>query len=158
MQPKRDLSNFIKWVGLFLLFFFPKGFCCPILNDTDQASSAGCLVVKDNSVLLVRGWNRKVAPPGGKREPNESAKCTAYRETIEETGMKAIPANLLATFDTGFNLYACKLDPSEQIPKISRPLEVRSIIWLSPYDFSTETWRYPDQGDRIKELLSIPLK
>ena len=103
---------------------------CPYSDTGDQAPSAGCFAVSNGELLLVQGLNGKISPPGGSSKFDESAQCTAYRETWEETGLRLRPGDLLMTFDTGFKLYECdvlgdsgEIDPSSQ-------MEVRDAFYL----------------------------
>ncbi len=51
---------------------------------------AGCVIFKDNKVLLVRGKNgTKFKFPGGHINDDETIKDAAIRETVEEIGVKA---------------------------------------------------------------------
>lgn len=60
--------------------------CIPTGHDTTD--SAGCVVFKDDSVLLV-SFSKRIGFPKGHVENGESMEETALRETYEETGVKA---------------------------------------------------------------------
>lgn len=60
--------------------------CIPTGHDTTD--SAGCVVFKDDSVLLV-SFSKRIGFPKGHVEKGESMEETALRETYEETGVKA---------------------------------------------------------------------
>ena len=60
--------------------------CIPTGHDTTD--SAGCVVFKDDSVLLV-SLSKRMGFPKGHVENGESMEETALRETYEETGVKA---------------------------------------------------------------------
>lgn len=60
--------------------------CIPTGHDTTD--SAGCVVFKDDSVLLV-SFSKRIGFPKGHVENGESKEETALRETYEETGVKA---------------------------------------------------------------------
>ena len=53
------------------------------------APSAGCLVVDQGDVLLIKIMGGTYGPPGGSVDASESAQCAAERETYEETGVIA---------------------------------------------------------------------
>ncbi len=68
--------------------------------DTTFASTTNMLIVKDGKVLLMKrsddlpdfpGW---YILPGGKQEKNETPQEAAIRETVEETGIKAVNPRL----------------------------------------------------------------
>ena len=60
--------------------------CIPTGHDTTD--SAGCVVFKDDCVLLV-SFSKRIGFPKGHVENGESMEETALRETYEETGVKA---------------------------------------------------------------------
>ena len=60
--------------------------CIPTGHDTTD--SAGCVVFKDDSVLLV-SFSKRIGFPKGHVDNGESMEETALRETYEETGVKA---------------------------------------------------------------------
>ena len=66
------------------------------------APSAGCLVVDQGEVLLVKIMGGTYGPPGGSVDRRESAQCAAERETYEETGVIAHAGELAKRFDNGF--------------------------------------------------------
>lgn len=104
-------------------------------------------------LLVVQGFNGKLSLPGGSSEPGESARCTAFRETWEETGLHLVPGELLRVFDTGFHLYRCERDSGSG--GINPPLrfEVQDVFYLQPGRFGEFDWRYPDQRDLLRNLL-----
>ena len=126
---------------------------CQNAAQSPVAPSAGCLVVTDRGVLLVRDWTGSVALPGGSVRPGESAQCGAEREVFEETGLSVVAGESAKSFDNGFQLFWCKVAvPAE--PSIHRPLEIRQIIWWQPAEARFIEWRYPRQGDQIRALIT----
>ena len=101
---------------------------CQTAVQSPVAPSAGCLVITDRGVLLVRDWTGSVALPGGSVRPGESARCGAERELFEETGLVALAGHTAQRFDNGFQLFWCEVAASAE-PTIHRPLEIRQIIW-----------------------------
>jgi ADP-ribose pyrophosphatase YjhB (NUDIX family) len=59
-----------------------------IKNKIGQRITAGCVVVKDDKVLIVKSKNNKYGIPKGGVNILESYKDAAIRETYEETGIK----------------------------------------------------------------------
>ncbi len=129
------------------------GPACPLVEPGDLAPSAGCFAVSQGELLVVQGFNVKLSLPGGSSEPGESARCTAFRETWEETGLHLVPGELLRVFDTGFHLYRCERDSGSG--GINPPLrfEVQDVFYLQPGRFGEFDWRYPDQRDLLRNLL-----
>jgi 8-oxo-dGTP pyrophosphatase MutT (NUDIX family) len=126
---------------------------CAFVGKAHSAPSAGCFVVSDDGLLVVQGFNEKLSPPGGSSQPGESAQCTAFRETWEETGLRLQPQSLLHVFDTGFHLYRCERDAtSGQINPPPR-FEVRGAFYLSADRFDAYAWRFPEQQLLFRKLL-----
>lgn len=126
---------------------------CQNAAQSPVAPSAGCLIITDRGVLLVRDWTGSVALPGGSVQLGESAKCGAEREVFEETGLVAVASDTARRFENGFQLFWCEVAaPAE--PTIHRPLEIRQIIWWQPHEARFIEWRYPRQGDQIKTLIA----
>ena len=126
---------------------------CQNAAQSPVAPSAGCLVVTDRGVLLVRDWTGSVALPGGSVQPGESAHCGAEREVFEETGLVVVASDTARRFENGFQLFWCEVAaPAE--PTIHRPLEIRQIIWWQPDEARFIEWRYPRQGDQIQALIA----
>jgi len=126
---------------------------CQNAAQSPVAPSAGCLVVTERGILLVRDWTGSVALPGGSVQSSESSRCGAEREVFEETGLSVVAGDTARRFDNGFQLFWCEVDsPAE--PNINRPFEIREIIWWQPGEERYIEWRYPRQGDQIKTLIA----
>lgn len=118
---------------------------CPHDNSHAPAASAGCMLITGGQLLVVKDFRNRISVPGGSSDQRESPKCTAHRETWEETGLDVSVGVLVDTFDTGFHLYECSLsDPSSIIDPPLR-IELRDVFWLSRKNFSDHSWRYPYQ-------------
>ena len=127
---------------------------CPFAGEGDHAPSAGCFSLEDGKVLLVQDLKGRLSPPGGKSLPGETAQCTAYRETWEETGLALQPTELLDVFDTGFHLYRCeRLSASGDIDPPIR-FEVRGAFYLPPEEFDNWEWRFPGQQAILRDLVN----
>ena len=128
---------------------------CPFNDKEDRAPSAGCFVASEDGLLLVQGLNGKLSPPGGSSKPGESAQCTAFRETWEETGLRITPRELLQVFDTGFYLYNCELGSDSGEIGPPPKMEIRRAFFLSPDSFGEFTWRYEEQQELLRGMLLI---
>jgi 8-oxo-dGTP pyrophosphatase MutT (NUDIX family) len=126
---------------------------CPVAGDAAVAVSAGCFAVAGGELLLVQGFNGKVSLPGGSSEPGESARCTAFRETWEETGLRLVPGKLLRVFDTGFHLYRCDAEPGSGDGAPPPRFEVRDVLRLGTGRFGDYEWRFPEQRDLLRDML-----
>ncbi|MEP6161469.1 MAG: NUDIX hydrolase [Halieaceae bacterium] len=126
---------------------------CPFTNAQDSAPSAGCFLLVDNKLLVVQGLAGYISPPGGSSDPGESAQCTAFRETWEETGLRLRPREKIATFDTGFILYRCERDESSGEIDPPPRIEVRQAFYLAADEFDAWQWRYPGQARILLGLM-----
>ena len=126
---------------------------CPYTGAADSAPSAGCFSVSSKGLLLVQDLNGRLSPPGGSSEPGESAQCTAFRETWEETGLRLQPRELLEVFDTGFHLYRCERDAASGEIDPPPRFEVSDAFYLPAARFDNYEWRYPEQQLQMREML-----
>lgn len=125
---------------------------CSVEGGNMAAPSAGCLVVDQGEVLLVKIMGGTYGPPGGSVDRRESAQCAAERETYEETGVVAHAGELAKRFDNGFHLYWCESVSGREID-ITRPIEIKDANWFSSEEFLQLRWRYPNQGATIYSLM-----
>ncbi len=133
---------------------------CPLVLSTSSrlpehsAPSAGCLAKRNGALLVVESLDGKLSPPGGSAETGEDARCTAYRETWEETGLRLQPAELLAVFDTGFHLYYCEHDANSGEIDPPPRMEVRQAFYLAVSEFDNWNWRFPGQENQLTALMT----
>ena len=150
------------WQVLFLSTFYPViSSCthvapsCPSpMTPSGPAPSAGCVAIQQGKLLVVQGFNGEISIPGGSSADHEPARCTAHRETWEETGLHVIPKELIRQFDNGFHLYRCEVDPVTE--KLNPPfrLEIQHAFWLDPENFSNYNWRFKEQQAWLAKLLT----
>lgn len=127
-------------------------------NEVFQPANAGCLVVRDEQVLLVSNHRGQWALPGGATERGESPMCTARRETSEETGLDVQPIELVEVFDNGFHVYRCEpLVPFYKL-ETRAPREIKEAQFFAATDFSELRWRYSRQGEWIAIWLQKALQ
>jgi len=131
---------------------------CVFAGKPDEAPSAGCFATSEEGLLLVQGMNGKVSLPGGSSKPGESAQCTAFRETWEETGLRLQPRELLRVFNTGFHLYRCEGDEfSGEIDPPPR-FEIRDAFYSGAEQFEKYAWRFEDQKNLLKIMLQHEIR
>lgn len=129
------------------------------LADQDRGP-AGCLVVVDRRMLVVRDRSSgRLGFPAGGARAGESSRCTAYRETWEETGIDARVGDLLKVFANGFRLYHCHVEtavgPGDETAVPGRAiLEISEICWVDPGSLAASEWRYPEMWPEVLEIYS----
>jgi 8-oxo-dGTP pyrophosphatase MutT (NUDIX family) len=149
--------------GALLLVLVLLGACsnatvlpCPYTGTPQYAASAGCLAIVHGRILLVDSRKGGLTPPGGKVRAGESAQCAAHRETLEETGLDLMPGQLLRVFDTGFHLYHCEIHAGSGLIDHAVDADVKRGFWLSVDEFDDVQWRFPGQGEILRDLLTAP--
>jgi len=102
---------------------------------------AGCIVVRKGRLLAVVDVN-SYDLPNGRSDGHEPARCTAHRGTLDSSGFRVAPRDLLATVRDGVRLYRCEL---VQVAPVKHG---NGTVWLSPDDvrqkLSEGRWRHPD--------------
>lgn len=126
---------------------------CPLPDSGDRAPSAGCFAQDNSRLLVVQALNGKLSLPGGSSNLGESAQCTAFRETWEETGLRLQPRELVRVFDTGFHLYRCQRDANSGEIDPPPRLEVRDAFYLASEQFSDWDWRFAEQEQLLLQLM-----
>ena len=123
-------------------------------------NGASAIVIKDNSVLMVRAKNSNSwSVPSGGVEVDETPKETCIREILEETGYEAKVVKALHTKKTIIKDYKvttqyflCEItggaiqyqDPDE---------EIEEILWINSSEISNIIHAYPEDQEIIEQLL-----
>ena len=130
----------------------------------DMQGNAGCLVIENDKMLLVRDFiSGKLGPPGGGNEDHETAPCTAARETYEEAGLEVRVGQLLGTFGKGnfylFRCYALKQPVSLRAPVPFLGFsEIEEVLWLDPNLTQAKDWRFTSQYDDMNRIFNYWLE
>jgi ADP-ribose pyrophosphatase YjhB (NUDIX family) len=115
---------------------------------------AGCLVIHDQGLLLVKntaGWTI----PGGYAEGTETSSQTAVRETKEEAGIEVIPgAPACAVVSKRFVMHVCAVAG----PVAVRPdgIETSDVRFFSESELASlppTEMRFPDQKPALLHAL-----
>ncbi|GGD48328.1 NUDIX domain-containing protein [Lacimicrobium alkaliphilum] len=128
--------------------------------DAQQRQStvggAACLIKIDK--WLVTTANRHAAGfdlPGGTPQGDESAQCTAHRNTWEQTGFNVEVGRHLGDTNSGLRVYECHLPPAFTAELKTYPVPgwadsaIRSIQLNNPYELGLHDWQ---RGDELIEL------
>jgi len=135
-----------------------------------EISAGGVVVKKEKNKLAIVVINRHDMKdwtlPKGHQEKGESLQQTAIREVLEETGVKAVPAHYIGTFN--YSVKGLKNGAPNQINKtvhwflmnyidsklIEPNREVEKIKWV-PIDKSFSFMSYNNDRDIIKKAIKI---
>lgn len=117
-----------------------------------NVGGAACLIKIDK--WLVTTANRHSSGfdiPGGASQGDESAQCTAHRNTWEQTGFNVEVAGYLGQTDSGLRVYHCRLPPSftaelktYPVPDWVQP-DIRTIVFSNPYELELQDWQRGDE-------------
>ncbi len=129
-----------------------------------KVKAAGCFIPTPKGIVLGIGTVfRDIRIPFGSHEPGETARETAARETLEETGLDVAVGSLLRTFesDTAF-LFHCTPKTAIEDYSLLRPVdtgEMAEVIVMDPLTMLdhhgrkiTNAWRIPKDRDLLIEL------
>ena len=138
--------------------------CRVVKTETPApAANAGCIVRVGNTILaLTHLYSQKYDVPGGTSAgADESAQCTAHRETWEETGFNVEVGALLGVSEHGLQFYACELDDDFDglitdfpVPSWSKT-EVNGIQLVDPFVTLPNEWRYPEQLILYRDMFNV---
>jgi len=121
---------------------------CDFDHGDSKPAHAGCFITRGGKLLAERLTydGSKYDIPGGQTNWREPARCTAYRETYEETGYLARPRELLAVVRNGFHIYRCELIRGE--PVKGHDHEISWVGWMDAGEIgnrlSQRAWRFPE--------------
>jgi len=124
---------------------------CDYCDASESPMHAGCFVLRgDGRLLAIRLTydGRKFDLPGGQTNWREPPRCTAHRETYEESGFEVTPTELLDGNLHGgyFRLYRCVL--LKERPSKRPDHEVSQLAWLSKDEVRDKLrrglWRFPE--------------
>jgi hypothetical protein len=119
--------------------------------NADYTGPAGCLIrVQDKLLVLKHSSSDLYDLPFGDPISEESAQCTAHRNTWEKTGFNVEVDQLLGVTQSGIMLFSCSLSggfTSEDGP-ISPPSwvdsQIQHIDFIDPFDTRHDLWQNPD--------------
>ncbi len=130
-------------------------------------ANSGCLVIQNGKILLISKKDKgnrknqqsnkeesskgviKSAIPGGRKNDDELAPCTAQRRTFELTGIQVTATKKLFTAENGFVVFLC--EPKTEIPTSLTKFKNNKISLLEPSKINN--YKYPKQLADIKKYL-----
>lgn len=130
--------------------------------DTPSAENisapAGCVIRMGDRLLTIRHkGSGKLDIPGGNPKSGESPKCTAHRETWEETGFNVEVQQYLGTNENGFHYYACEVAGGFDSQRTEYPVpywsedEVTGIQLVDPFVIGDKDWRFENRLVPLRE-------
>lgn len=118
---------------------------CPYQEPYSAEANSGCLIVSDKGIMVVeRRIDRSLDFPGGTSEQGESARCTAFRETFEETGHTVQVKEFLVEFDSGYHVYHCSTTTPEKPFVVHDKIEINRVYWQKVDQLPIDQWRFPN--------------
>lgn len=121
-----------------------------------KVKAAGCFIPTPKGVVLgISTLFRNIHLPMGSHEPGETARETAARETLEETGLEVVVGPVVRTFEssTVFLFFCTPRTPIEDYTKLRSAdvLEIGEVIVLDPVTMLNHDgrkignpWRFPE--------------
>ena len=129
-----------------------------------KVKAAGCFIPTPKGIVLgIDTVFRDIRIPFGSHEPGETARETAARETLEETGLDVAVGTLVRTFesDTAFLFHCTPTTAIEDYSRL-RPVdtgEMAEVIVMDPLTMLDHdghkiknAWRVPEDRDLLIEL------
>lgn len=130
-------------------------------HKEDIVGPAACLIrIQDQLLVTLEDTSDKYAVPGGKNKNNESAQCTAHRQTWAKTGFNVMVGEYVATGNDGLRYYKCISGGNfvGQIQSFPVPewahANVAAIVLIDPFSSTPDEWRGHDQLIRIRDMLN----
>ncbi|WP_241264236.1 NUDIX domain-containing protein [Bowmanella dokdonensis] len=136
---------------------------CRVNEQAREATpgNAACLIKIDKWLVTIgHRHSGRLDLPGGLSNGDESAQCTAHRETWEETGFNVEVGEYLGRNAEGFRFYQCQLQGNFGKEFMEFPVpewassEVSSIQLTDPYEIQLQDWRFEDELLQIRALFN----
>lgn len=131
----------------------PPSPTCRIAKEfnADYKGPAGCLIRVQNSLLVIQyGSSGQYDVPFGEPILEESAQCTAHRQTWEQTGFNVEVDQLLGVSQSGMMLFSCVMnsgftsDDGPLEPPSWADNDIQQIEFIRPFDTRYNAWQQPD--------------
>lgn len=138
----------------------PVCVACGAVHWIDPKVAAGCLILRDGRVLLVKraiepGYGKWVFP-GGHVDRGETLEGAALRETREECGAEAAIEGLVGVYSypgrpVVVAVYRARLLPASPEPYAAD--ETLEVGWFSPDEIDGLALAFRSSADALSDLL-----
>jgi len=127
-----------------------------IANKSNAEGNAGCFIQNNGKLLLIRQrFSSKLSFPGGTHERDETAQCTAHRESWEEAGVNVTVGRTLFIHKNKYYLFKCDIPENTDLLTTNDPIEILDVLWIDPRKTSITDWRYSTDRALSIELLGL---
>lgn len=138
---------------------------CGVVHWIDPKVAAGCLILRDGKVLLVKrgiepGYGKWVFP-GGHVDRGETLEAAALRETLEECGAVARIDGLVGVYSYPGRpvivaVYRATLRPESPEPFPAD--ETLEVGWFTPEEIDDLELAFRSSADALAALLGRPFR
>lgn len=138
---------------------------CGAVHWIDPKVAAGCLILRDGRVLLVKraiepGYGKWVFP-GGHVDRGETLEAAALRETREECGVDARVEGLVGVYSYSGRPVVVAVYRASLLPGSPEPYpadETLEVGWFTPEEIDGLELAFRSSADALEALLGRPYR